>query len=132
MIIDSIKKFSNSLSSNLSKIEENTHLRDFSKRKSFAVAVDKNKKDIEKLYVVLVLETIIILYKFKDLHRKFMEAEVLKSIVRCAQKISEINSLMDNKDNSELKSTFNFTHEDLIYIIRVVSLTHVAADIVYW
>jgi len=123
MIIDSIKKFSNSLSSNLSKIEENTHLRmDFSKRKTFAVAVDKNKKDIEKLYVVLVLETIIILYKFKDLHRKFMEAEVLKSIVRCAQKISEINSLMDNKDNSELKSTFNFTHEDLIYIIRVVSL----------
>jgi len=126
MIIDSIKKFSNSLSSNLSKIEENTHMKmDFAKKKTFAVANDRNKKDIEKLYVVLVLETIIILYKYKDIHKKFIETEVLKSIVRCAQKISEINSLMDNKENkenAEMKSSFNFTHEDLIYITRIVSL----------
>lgn len=123
MIIDSIKKFSNSLSSNLSKIEENTHMKmDLAKRKSFAVANDKNKKDIEKLYIVLVLETIIILYKFKDLHFKFVSAEVLKSVVRCAQKISEINSIMDNRENAEMRPTFNFTNEDLVYITRVVSL----------
>ena len=123
MIIDSIKKFSSSLSSNLSKMEDNAHLKiDSSKKKVFAVATDKNKKDVEKLYIVLILETIIILYKFKDLHFKFVSTEILKSIVSCAQKIAEINSIIDNKENADMKPAFSFSQEDQVYITRVVSL----------
>lgn len=89
--------------------------------KSFNLAFDKNKKEMEKIYVVLILETFIVLYKFKDLHSKFVSSELLKIVVKCSQKISELTHKITG-DQSENRIGYNFTEQDVDYIERLVSL----------
>src|SRR5688500_17355299 len=109
MMIESIKKFSNLLSQNISQVEDSRPV--IGKSKSFSGGVDvKNKKETEKLFIVLIFETLIILYKFKDLHFKFVSSEVLKSVVKCCQKISEISGRVE-KEQSLSSLLYNFSSE---------------------
>jgi len=118
-MIESVKKFSSSLTQNLSQVED---IRAVNKTKSFSSGSDiKNKRETEKLFIVLILETFIILYKFKDLHFKFVSSEVLKSVVKCSQKISDISQKVE-KEQSLSNVLYNFTKQDVTYITRVVSL----------
>jgi hypothetical protein len=108
-MIDSIKKFSSSLSHNLLQMEDQSNLRQgLPRMKSFNLTFEKNKKEMEKIYVVLMLETFIVLYKFKDLHSKFVSSELLKIVVKCAQKISDLTNKI-TEDQGDNRIGYNFT-----------------------
>ena len=87
---------------------------------------DRNKKELEKVFIVLILETLIILFKFKDIHSKLIASEYLLSIISCIEKIKKMNSIIHSKEGTpEEKKIFieyNFSPLDIQYIIRVVCL----------
>mmetsp|Transcript_26496 Transcript_26496/g.23464 ORF Transcript_26496/g.23464 Transcript_26496/m.23464 type:complete len:88 (-) Transcript_26496:2572-2835(-) len=60
----------------------------------------------------------IILFKFKNLHFKLVQTEVVKSVVICLQKISD---LVEKEKTSKTAESI-FSEDDLNYISRVVSL----------
>lgn len=71
--------------------DDKGHLRaSFGRAKSMGIINDRNKKESEKIFIILVLETIMILFKFKNLHFKLVQSEVIKSIVICVQKITAL------------------------------------------
>lgn len=119
MIIESIKKFSNSLSHTLAQIEDSIRHNYIPSKLSSAMQ-DKNKKEMEKTYIILILESFIILYKFKDLHTKFVDSLVLESIVYCAQKINDVSKKLTDPNDSIFG--VYFTPQEVIYINRIVSL----------